>query len=137
MYQDLNKSTALANSYSAMEPETIQKNGASPKSQTSRGNFGIINKQSKVNMKNLFFTGFAAVLFSVTVVSCEQLSTCECTIIGSYKGQTVYSNTITREDYDGSCQELESSVLSNPEVVAQMESIRKLGGSMNVDCREK
>jgi hypothetical protein len=36
MYQDLNKSTALANSCSAMEPETIQKNGDSPKNLKTR-----------------------------------------------------------------------------------------------------
>jgi hypothetical protein len=137
MCQDLNKSTGFANSCSAMEPETIQKNGASLKSHTIRGNFEIINKQSKVKMKILFFIGFAVVFFSVTFVSCELTSTCECTITGKVQGQTVYSNTVTREDYDGSCQELESSTLSNPEVIAKMESLRKLGGSMDVDCREK
>jgi hypothetical protein len=137
MCQDLDKSTVLANFCSAMEPETIQKNGASPKSHVSRGNFEIINKQSKVKIKNLFFIGFAVVFFSVMFVSCKQTSTCECTIIGKVQGQTVYSNTVTRDDYDGSCQELESSVLNNPEVIAEMESLRKLGGSMNVDCREK
>jgi hypothetical protein len=42
MYQNSKRTVAAANSCSAMEPETIQKNGASPKSHTIRGNF-ILN----------------------------------------------------------------------------------------------
>jgi hypothetical protein len=56
MYQDLNKSTALANSCSAMESETIQKNGVSPKDlkTRSRGNFFAL----------LLSIGFAIVVFN-------------------------------------------------------------------------
>jgi hypothetical protein len=61
MYQDLNKSTAGANSCSAMEPETIQKNGVSPKDlkTRSRGNFFAL----------LLSIGFAIVVFN----SCDEI----------------------------------------------------------------
>jgi len=38
MYQEFNKKKAATERYSNMEAETIQKNGARPKSRTSRGN---------------------------------------------------------------------------------------------------